>query len=207
MTETDSLIDRLAQDGARQRNARRGFVMPLLAAIAICIVGVTVALDGAFDPVALHGVMPLTVKWWFSATLTLLSASALWLLGKPGRKPAAALWSFMIPFVFVVGLLLMELAKVGPVLNGPTWRTCLLAMAIMSPIGFAGAILATRYLAPTDLRRTGGIAGLFGGAVAMAVYSPYCPERGALFMAVFYCLPILAMAGLGWLLGPRLLRW
>ena len=46
-----------------------------------------------------------------------------------------------------------------------------------------------------------------GGAVAMAVYSPYCPERGALFMAVFYCLPILAMAGLGWLLGPRLLRW
>ena len=207
MIETSSLIDQLAQDGAKPRHARHGFALPLLTAIVICIAGVTVALDGAFDPVTLHGVMPLTVKWWFSATLALLSASALWLLGRPGRKPGVALWSMMMPFVFVAGLLLMELAKVGPVLNGPTWRTCLLAMAIMSPIGFAGAILATRFLAPTDLRRVGGIAGLFGGAVAMAVYSPYCPERGALFMAVFYCLPILAMAGLGWLLGPRLLRW
>lgn len=207
MTDIDTLIDQLATDSTAAQSPRWGFALPLLATMALCALGVALVLEGAFDSVDLHGLMPLTIKWWFSGTLAAFSVAALWLLGRPGRKTKAALWSMAIPFVFVAGLLALELALVGPILRGPTWPTCLTAMAIMSPIGFAGAIMATRWLAPTDLRRAGCAAGLFGGAVAMAAYSPYCPELGALYMVVFYCLPIIAMAGLGWILGPRLLRW
>jgi hypothetical protein len=107
----------------------------------------------------------------------------------------------------VAALLVLDLAVGRSEFPGTTWRTCLIAMGVMSPIAFAGAILATRWLAPTQPRRAGLVAGLFGGAVAMSAYAPYCPEHGIAYLAVFYCLPILAMAGLGWILGPRLLRW
>jgi len=41
----------------------------------------------------------------------------------------------------------------------------------------------------------------------MTAYAPFCPGEGALYFVTFYLLPILAMAGIGWLAGPRLLRW
>ena len=50
-------------------------------------------------------------------------------------------------------------------------------------------------------------AGLFGGALSMTAYAPFCPELGMTFMTLYYCLPILVMAGIGWMFGPRLLRW
>lgn len=67
--------------------------------------------------------------------------------------------------------------------------------------------MATRWLAPTELRKAGAVAGIFGGSVAMSAYAPFCPELGMLFMTAFYILPILVMAGIGWLTGPKLLRW
>jgi hypothetical protein len=38
-------------------------------------------------------------------------------------------------------------------------------------------------------------------------YALTCPEDGAAFLATWYGLGILAVGGLGALLGPRLLRW
>ncbi|WAT18153.1 DUF1109 domain-containing protein [Aurantiacibacter sp. MUD11] len=208
MTPTETLIDRLSENGATENgHPVRQFVAPLLAVIVLCALGVALVLEGAFAPVAEFGIMPLTVKWGFSIALVVMSATTLWLLGQPGRKTRSAMVTLAIPFVLVGLLLVLDLLVARSTFPGATWRTCLAAMAIMSPLGFAGAVVATRWLAPTNLRRAGLAAGIFGGSVAMTAYSPYCPELGMLYMAVFYCLPILAMAGLGWLLGPRLLRW
>ncbi|MFB0611242.1 DUF1109 domain-containing protein [Aurantiacibacter poecillastricola] len=208
MTDTELLLDRLSAEGPEpSASPFWRFAAPLLGVFALCTLGIAATLDGAFDPVERYGVMPLTAKWGFAFALVFLSASALWVLGRPARPSASVTIGMAIPFIFVAAFLALEFLQTGPVVRGATWRTCLLAMAVMSPIGFAGAIFAARWLAPTNLRRTGLSAGLFGGGVAMIAYSPYCPELGMGYMTVFYCLPILAMAALGWLLGPRLLRW
>lgn len=208
MTPTDRLIDELAEGGGTPAgHSLPRFLAPLAMAMAVCALGVALLLEGAFAPLSTHGMLPLTIKWAFSGALILLSAAALWLLGQPGRHTQGAMATLAIPFALVVALLVLDLTVGEQSFPGTTWRTCLLAMAIMSPIAFAGAIMAMRWLAPIHLHRAGLAAGLFGGAVAMTAYSPFCPELGMLYMAVFYCLPILAMAGLGWLLGPRLLHW
>lgn len=208
MTDTESLIDSLARNGAAPpANALARFSAPLVAVALACGLGVTLALEGAFDSTSPHGFAPIFVKWGFSLALLLLSGFALWAIGQPGRQTGGAMVALAVPFLLVAVLLALDLALGEPPFPGDTWRRCLAAMTIMSPLAFAGAILATRWLAPINLRRAGLVAGLFGGAVAMTAYSPFCPELGMVYMAVFYCLPILAMAGIGWMIGPRLLHW
>ncbi len=208
MTDIDALIDRLADDGATpaEGTARR-FATPLLVVMALCVAGLALVLDDAFASVSSNGIGPLTVKWGFSIAVLLLSVGALFVLGKPGQSSRWAIGALAVPFMPVVPLLGLELAMIGPVIEAPTWRQCLTAMLVLSPVAFAGAVLAMRALAPTDLRRAGLAAGLFGGAVAMTAYAPFCPERGMLLYGAFYCLPMLAMAAIGWLAGPKLLRW
>ncbi len=208
MSSTDSLIDRLATDGATPRTGSLArFAAPMVGAAAICAALVIFALDTPFSTVSSDGFSPIFVKWGFSIALLLLSGFALWFIGRPGRSTGGALATLAVPFVLVGALLLPDPLIGQHSFPGETWRRCLTAMAVMSPIAFAGAILGARSLAPVRLRRAGFAAGLFGGAVAMTAYSPYCPERGMLYMAVFYCLPIITMAAIGWVTGPRLLRW
>ncbi|APE28538.1 NrsF family protein [Aurantiacibacter gangjinensis] len=208
MTDLDNLLDRMAADGAaptKQANWR--FVQPLIFAALACAFGVAIVLDGAFATVADAGMGPMFVKWGFSIALLLLSALALWVIGRPGRPTGSMMLAVAVPFAFVAALLALDLSMATSGFPGEAWQRCLTAMAVMSPVAFAGAIVAARWLAPTNLRRAGLVAGLFGGAVAMTAYAPYCLGSSMLYVAVFYILPILTMAGLGWLLGPRLLRW
>ena len=208
MSNINSVIDQLASEGASPPAGHTlRFVGPLLAVLVLCVMGVTLVLDGPFASMARDGMGPIAVKWGFSITLLALAGIALLVLGKPGRPSRAAMMAVSIPFVPVLVLLGFEFAISGPQVYGETWRQCLAAMLVMSPMAFAGAIYGARALAPTNLRRVGLVAGLFGGAVAMTAYAPFCPERGVGYLAVFYLLPILTMAGAGWALGPKLLRW
>lgn len=208
MTDTDTILDQLASDGAgTDANQLVRFYGPLLGVLALSGLALAAILDGAFESIALYGAGPMAMKWGFSIALLLLAGTALYVLGRPGRPSKAVMVSLAIPFVPVIALLGFEISVIGFSAEGATWRSCLAAMTIISPIAFAAAIVATRSLAPVSLRRAGLSAGLFGGAVAMTAYSPFCPELGMGYMAVFYILPIIAMASIGWLAGPRLLRW
>ncbi len=208
MTTTDDLLDRLSADGAATTGKPRlVFGGWLLGAALLCAAGVSLLLSEAFYSVELYGTGPMVVKWGFSLSLILFCVIALRTLGKPGRRGSLFLALLALPFAPIVALLGLELSTIGPMMDGPTWPRCLLAMAIMSPIGFAGAVLAVRSMAPTRLHSAGLVAGMFGGALAMTAYAPFCPELGMSFMTLYYCLPILLMAGIGWMFGPRLLRW
>ena len=209
MNGIDSLIDSLADDGASPMESHRlRFVWPLLAAFALCAVGAASVFDNAFGTVARDGLGPIAVKWGFSLALVLMAPIALWILGKPGRPSGWSVAFLAVPFVLMLALFAVDLSARGATgFPGTTWRNCLAAMTVMSPLAFGGAVYAMRALAPTHLGRAGLVAGLFGGGVAMTAYSPFCPESGMLYVMVFYLLPITVMASLGWLLGPRLLRW
>jgi hypothetical protein len=92
-------------------------------------------------------------------------------------------------------------------LLGKSWIFCpWLVLLLAAPI-FVGLLWSFRRLAPTRLRAAGAVAGLAAGAWAATVYCLHCPEVSALFVLTWYSLGIALAAGVGALLGPRLLRW
>ena len=208
MTDTDTLIDQLADRGATPpANIILRFAGPLAGVALLCIIGVALTFNFVLLSEARSEFSPLVTKWGFSIALLLLATAVLWALGRPGARTRGPMLTLAIPFVLVGALLVLDLALSNSTFPGATWRRCLLAMSVMSPVAFAGAIIAVRWLAPTNLRKAGFVAGMFGGAVAMTAYAPFCPELGVAYMAVFYCLPILTMAAIGWMIGRKLLRW
>lgn len=208
MTSTDDLIAALAAGGAMpERHANWRFLAPM-AAVTLGCIAATALLLGALFPVAnAYESAAIVGKWIFSVPLLLLAVLALFTLGKPGRTTRVSLAALALPFAYIAVLGLPSLFSAPQSFPGEAWNRCLLAMSIMSPIGFAAAVVAMRRLAPTNLRRAGFVAGLFGGAVAMTAYTPFCPGRGMLYFVLYYFTPILLMAAIGWLAGPRLLRW
>jgi len=82
-----------------------------------------------------------------------------------------------------------------------------LLIALLSVPVFAAVMRTMKNLAPTRLRLAGFAAGLLSGAVAAVVYCLHCPEMGAPFIALWYLLGTLIPAGIGALLGDKVLRW
>lgn len=53
----------------------------------------------------------------------------------------------------------------------------------------------------------GSLAGLSAGCLAAAAYALHCDHDAALYISVYYGLPVLGLGILGAVLGKRLLRW
>ncbi len=208
MERTEDLIARLSGEGSiKQQGIARHVVLPLLLACILCFGATALVLDDPFPTHELRGWLPMIIKWGFSVSLLLVAAFALNTLGRPARPARLAMAGLALPFAYIGCFVALALIQGDQPFPGVAWQRCLLAMGIMSPIGFAAAILATRWLAPTNTHRTGLMAGFFGGALAMTAYAPFCPGEGAMYFMAFYLAPIMAMAGIGWLAGPKLLRW
>ncbi|MHB8530620.1 MAG: NrsF family protein [Caulobacteraceae bacterium] len=98
-------------------------------------------------------------------------------------------------------------AQMPALLFGHSSNNCSLKiLALAAPI-YAAVVVALRRLAPTRLAQTGAAAGLLAGATAASVYNLNCMETAATFVLIWFTLGIAAAAGLGALLGARLLRW
>ena len=80
-------------------------------------------------------------------------------------------------------------------------------IALVSLPLLVAAVLIVRHFAPTRLRFTGAVLGLFAGAMAALVYTLHCPELSPAFLVVWYSLGMLIPAAVGAALGERLLRW
>jgi hypothetical protein len=90
---------------------------------------------------------------------------------------------------------------------GASWKVCpWLVLTLAMPI-FIGLLWSFRRMAPTRLREAGAVAGLAAGAWAATIYCLHCPEVSAIFVLTWYSLGILLAAGIGALLGPKLMRW
>lgn len=86
------------------------------------------------------------------------------------------------------------------------WLECLLSIPIIAIAPFAAIIWAVRRTAPTDLVRTGAVAGLVAGAVSATGYALHCVDDSLPFVALWYGgIALCTLAGAT--LGPRLLRW
>ena len=212
--KTDELITLLASD-ARSVSYRAG----LGHALATLTLGILVAfvmmlvLLGPRPDLEQAAVLPMFwVKLAFPGALMLAAIGALVRLAYPGLQLGRLKIALALPFAAVWVMALLALAAASPEMRptlifGSTWARCSISIAALSVPTWIAAFWAVKQLAPTHLRATSAAAGLFAGASAAAVYALHCTEMQAPFLAVWYVLGILIPTVVGWLIGPKLLRW
>lgn len=212
--KTDELIALMAAETAPTTG---GVVRRRL--LAACLIGATATAGLLFlvkGP--WQGLVPAlgAGAFWMKAAYTLwLAAGGFWLADRAARPGARA---GLAPVV--VGAALVSMGALAglnlaalPVEHwraawmGVSARVCpVFIIGAAAPV-YAGVVLALRSLAPTRLALAGAAAGLLAGAVGASVYALWCRETAPLFVACWYTLGVAVCAGLGALLGPKVLRW
>jgi len=147
-------------------------------------------------------------------TVVIIGVALIYLtrLARPGGERKTSSIMVAMPFI-VIALLAATSLGFAPrshwdaMIVGDQWLECLLSIPIIAIVPFAITIWAVRKAAPTDLVRTGAIAGLISGGVSAMAYALHCTDDSLPFVAVWYGGTIALCTLAGAALGPRLLRW
>jgi hypothetical protein len=212
--KTDELINMLgtnleAVKGGELRNA-------LLIALAVGAAGASCLMLAIFGlpAAALGGDYAGPKVLALAFTLGLVFAGASFLIesarpGEPGRKPLILIGVLFFALISAGGVafVLTHPAAWSGMIFGPQWAACLICIPLFAVAPFASLIWALRRGAPTNLMRTGAIAGLVAGALGAAVFAFHHPGGSIPFIALWYGGSILLCALVGAILGSRLLRW
>ena len=209
---TDELIRAMAADAGR--------TWPLVAVLPAATLAAAAAVAAVFLLVAgvrvdlAQAVMHLDVmaKQAFPLILALAAGGALLRAGCPGMRlgswrAALAIAPALVLVLAARQLLALPPTAWGAAMMGQTNRFCVVAITLMSLPLLAAILWALRHGASTRPALSGALAGLLSGAASAGLYAIHCVEDNPLFYGVWYVLPILAMAGIGALLGLRVLRW
>ena len=211
MKTRDLIVALAAGAGPAPRAVVARRLGPAFAGGLACSVLLTLAILGPVrDPAVLAG--PLWLKLGYTAAL---AAATAWLAGRlsrpaaPARPAASAVGAVAALMIIGAALVLPQLepAARARYALGHSWWFCPWAVFALSLPALAATLWAVRGLAPTHPRAAGLAAGLLAGSAGAAGYALACVEQSALFIALWYTLGIALSGALGWLLGPRVLRW
>lgn len=211
---TEELIDILSRNVEpvdRHRAARRlGTAVAASAAIVVAVV--VLALGVRPDVLRAGGLDQVLVKLAFSSALLIPACIYLARLARPGGERGVSFWLLSLPFVAIVLLAASTIASAprehwNSAFIGDEWLECVLSIPIIAVVPFAVITWAVRQMAPTDLVRTGALAGLAAGCLSAAGYALHCAGDSLPFVALWYGGTIAMCTIAGAALGPRLLRW
>ncbi|MDC9812103.1 MULTISPECIES: NrsF family protein [Rhizobium] len=214
MTKTDDIIESLVSDlkPVPRHALWRRFALGLLPALGLSLLLMLAILGLRVD---MPDVLMLPVFWIKSAYNAVIAVAALFAVFRLSRPDGSEgrffgwLTSIFAAMTAVAAIQLM-MAPVGSyrvlILGSSALHCPLLIIAFALPV-YAGVVWALRRAAPSNLRRTGLVAGIAAGAAGAWVYSWFCTENGMLFVLIWYSLGILLTGALGAFTGPRLLRW
>lgn len=154
----------------------------------------------------------LVLKLLFMVSLIGSGAALLSRLIRPGHDGRKLFGLILLPFLAIGLAGVVRLALAHPtawssMILGAQWATCLFCIPLFAVVPFAVLIGALRQGAPTDLRRTGAVAGLVAGSLGAVAYAFYCPDDSLPFIALWYGGMVALCALIGAMIGPRLLRW
>ena len=210
--KTDALSELLARGAGP---APRALVLRRLSPAAL--VGL---LASALVAVAGFGALPAAmfataVPWTKMAYAGALALAAGWLTARLSRPAAPTAGPRRATVLVLLAMTALGLASLVftpagtrlDALLGKSWSSCPFSVLALSLPALAAALWAVRGLAPTRPRAAGFAAGLLAGSAGAFGYALSCPEASPAFVAVWYTLGIVFTAGLGALLGPRVLRW
>jgi hypothetical protein len=211
--KTDDLIRAIAEDAtpAGPRPQRR-LALALAGAVAAAAILFWILLGPRANALVSLAEPRFVLKFFVTIGLAAAAIGLVLRMIRPGAAPGAWRSAIMLaPGLLLIGisgeLLALPADAWMTALIGVNSRVCLTYIPLMglAPLGLI--LLALRSGAPTRPALAGAVAGLIAGGISAAFYASHCPDDSPLFVAVWYTLAIAMLAGLGALLGRRLLRW
>jgi hypothetical protein len=184
-----------------------------IAAAAVAALAVMVLAFGVRADLTQAGALTvLGLKLAFTLGIVLVASVYLIRLARPGGERQAPIAVVILPFAAIaliaaVNLAFAPMTHWDELITGRDWLECLLSIPIIAVVPFAIVVWAVRRMAPTDLVRTGALAGLVAGSLSATGYALHCVEDSLPFVAVWYGSTIALCTLAGAKLGPRLLRW
>jgi hypothetical protein len=212
--KTDDLIALLStnvEPVARRQVGR--IVGGAIAAAAVAALAVMVFAFGVRADLTRAGVLTgVALKLAFTLAIVVVASVYLLRLARPGGERRTPIAVVIVPFAAIallaaINLALAPMSHWDDMIAGRDWLECLLSIPIIAVVPFAIVIWAVRGMAPTDLVRTGALAGLVAGSLSAAGYALHCVDDSPPFVALWYGGTIALCTLAGAKLGPRLLRW
>ncbi|MEP7300528.1 MAG: DUF1109 domain-containing protein [Caldimonas sp.] len=212
--KTDALISMLASGPTAidpSTTTRR-----ICAAVAGGLVIAATAMLAALGPRAdLASAMTLPM-FWLKFAVPLCLAIAFFVastrLARPGGRARGA-WVIVVAALVMLwaaaslGLAAAPAGQRAAMVEGASALFCVVSIALLSLPLLLAMFVAMRGLGPTRLRAAGMAAGGLAGAAAALIYAVHCTEMALPFLAVWYVLGMFSPAALGFVAGPRFLRW
>jgi hypothetical protein len=182
------------------------------AAAALALGFMLVGLGVRAELAATRATVYLLLKVAFALAVVGMAMGYLTRLARPGAERGISPLAIAVPFAAIALLGIINLGMApsshwNGMLLGDEWLECLLSIPIIAIVPFAVTIFAVRRAAPTNLVRTGAVAGLVAGGVSAMAYALHCTDDSLPFVAVWYGGTIVLCTLAGAALGPRLLRW
>lgn len=211
--ETEQLIRTLAADNAH-RARPVGFVLALaLLATAPLSLAIFLSELGVRPDVmtAMHNPF-FDLKFVVTLALAIAAIAVSLHLSRPEMSLKGWWWLLLIPLGILAAGIASELMMPQQVpmmvrLIGSNSRICLTAIPLMSLPLLAGALIGLRHGATTRPASAGAIAGLLSAGLAATLYASHCTDDSPLFVATWYPIAIAIVAGVGALMGSKLLRF
>jgi len=211
--ETDQLIRSLAADNAQ--SARPVGIVLMLALLAAMPLSTAMFLMGlGIRPDVMVAMRNPFFDLKFVVTLAL--AIPAFAIGLHLARPEASLhgwaWLLIAPVVVLIGGITgeMMLPQKLPMLTrlvGHNSMVCMSAIPLLSLPLLSAALLGLRHGAPSRPAATGAIAGLMSAGIAATLYAAHCTDDSPLFVATWYSIAAAMVAGLGALIGSKVLRY
>jgi hypothetical protein len=211
--DTDQLIRTLAADNAR-RPQSVGLVLALALLVAAPLSIAMFFMMLGIRPDVMTAMHNPFFDLKFVATLALaISAMIVSLhLSRPEAFLRGWGWLLLIPVGVLVGgigseMMLPQRLPMMARLVGHNWRVCSIAISLMSMPLLAGALIGLRHGAPSQPAIAGAIAGMMSAGLAATLYASHCTDDSPLFVITWYSIATAAVAAIGALAGPRVLRY
>jgi hypothetical protein len=211
--ETDQLIRTLAADNAQ--SSRPVGIVLMLALLAATPLSTAMLLLGlGIRPDIMVAMRNPFFDLKFVVTMALaIPAIAIGLhLSRPEASLHGWIWLLIAPVVVLTGGIASEmmLPQQLPMLArliGHNSMLCMSTIPLLSLPLLAAALLGLRHGAPSRPAATGAIAGLMSAGLAATLYAAHCNDDSPLFVATWYSIATAAVAGLGALIGNKVLRY
>lgn len=211
--ETDQLIRMLAADSAhRARPVGLVLAMALLVAAPVSVAMFFMGLGVRPDIMpAMHNPF-FDLKFAVALGLALSAITVSLHLSRPEASLRGWGWLLLIPAGLLVGglaaeMMLPQRLPMMTRLMGSNSRVCLTAIPVISLPLLAAALIGLRHGAPTRPAITGAIAGLASAGLAATLYAAHCTDDSPMFVATWYTIATALVAGIGAVLGAKVLRF
>lgn len=212
--KTDEFIDVLSTnlEPVDSHKVERTLTVAILFGLGVALLSAVLALGPRWDLHEPNALRFLLLKLALGVAVMLLGSVFLIKHARPGGEFHS--WALLagVPLLIAVALgaislISMPSAHWDHMVLGDQWLECLVSIPIIAVVPFAAIMAAVRMAAPTNLVRTGALAGLVAGGISAVGYALHCTDDSLPFVGLWYSGTIVLCTVAGALLGPRLLRW